>query len=65
MMRFLDQRGMKGFRLEMLRETGQWRCSCSIPTRQNPTIKQTYDTTAADPQAALRAVVEQVERENR
>ncbi len=66
MMHFLEGRGVKGFRLEMSRETGQWRCTCSIPERENPSYKHTYDTqetAATDPQSALRAVVEKIERE--
>lgn len=61
----LERYGVKGFRLEQQRETGQWRCTCSIPNKDKPTFKQTYDTTAADPLSALRAVVDQVERDNR
>jgi hypothetical protein len=60
----LELRGAKGFRLELQRDTGQWRCSCSVPNRQNPAYKQTYDTTAADPLSAVRAVVDQIAREN-
>jgi hypothetical protein len=60
----LELRGARGFRLELQRETGQWRCSCSVPNRQNPASRQTYDTTAADPLSAVRAVVERVERDN-
>src|SRR5262245_25886012 len=33
----LEARGVKGFRLEQQRDTGEWRCTCSIPNRQNPT----------------------------
>jgi hypothetical protein len=60
----LQDRGMTAFRLEMQRD-GVWRCICSIPDRRNPSLKQTYNTSAADPLAALRAVVEEVEREPR
>jgi hypothetical protein len=60
----LEQRGARGFRLEFQRDPAQWRCSCSVPNRQNPAYKQTYDTTAADPLSAVRAIVERVEREN-
>jgi hypothetical protein len=61
----LQDRGMKAFRLELERDTGLWRCTCSIPDRDKPSLKQTYDTRAADPAAALRAVLEEVERGSR
>ncbi len=60
----LEGRGMKAFRLELQRDTGQWRCTCSLPDRQNPSLKKTYDTQARDRLAALRALIEQVEKEN-
>jgi hypothetical protein len=66
MMHYLESRGVKGFRLEMQRETGQWRCTCAIPDPQNPAESKKYDTSAnpaTDPQTALRAVVEQVEHD--
>jgi len=57
---------MAAFRLELERETGQWRCTCSIPDRRNSRLLQTYAATrATDPAAALRAVVEEVERDPR
>jgi hypothetical protein len=65
MMRYLETRGVKGFKLQMNSDTGQWRCTCAIPDPQNPMQKTTYDTGetgATDPLAALRAVVEEVER---
>jgi hypothetical protein len=61
----LEQRGMKGFRLDQQRDSGQWRCTCSIPSKNNPSVKQTYDHTAADPEAAVRAVLDQVEKDTR
>ena len=57
----LQDRGMTAFRLELQRD-GLWRCGCSIPDRRNPSLKQTYNTSAADATSALRAVVEEVER---
>jgi hypothetical protein len=44
-------------------ENGEWQYSCSIPNRQNPRIRRTYKYTAADPSAAIRAVLEQLEKE--
>jgi hypothetical protein len=61
----LEQRGMKGFRLEQQRDSGKWRCLCSIPSRNNPSVKQNYDTSAADPESAVRAVLDQVEKDTR
>lgn len=65
MIRSLEQRGMKGFRLDLQIATGQWRCTCAIPKRSNPNEKQGYDTMAKDPESAVRAVLDQVERDNR
>jgi len=62
----LKDLGMNGFRLELDRDTSLWRCTCSIPDRRNPRLKQNYSATgAAAPVAALRAVVEEVERDPR
>jgi hypothetical protein len=59
----LQSRGVQGFRLERLRDTGKWRCICVIPSREAPSIKQTYDIQdAADPLSALRAVIEQADQ---
>jgi hypothetical protein len=62
--KILEDRGLKAFRLELQRDTGQWRCTCSLPDRRNPSLKRTYDTTARDRVAAVRAVIEKVEKEN-
>src|SRR4051794_11051240 len=59
----LDQRGVKGFRLEQQRDSGLWRCTCSIPSPTNPNFKQIYDKSAADALSALRAVLDQIERD--
>jgi hypothetical protein len=59
----LQSRGVQGFRLERLRDTGKWRCICVVPSPEAPAVKQTYDIQdAADPLSALRAVLEQVEQ---
>jgi hypothetical protein len=44
-------------------ETGEWKFSCSIPTRQNPRIRRTYEAKAGDAVAAIRAVLEQLDKE--
>lgn len=64
-LRALEQRGMKGFKLEQVKETGQWRGIVSIPNPQNPAFKQTYDATGADAQSALRAILDQIDQERR
>jgi hypothetical protein len=61
----LELHGVKGLRLEQERDTGQWRCTCSIPDRQNPSQKHTYDTLNADALSALRAVLDQIDRDGR
>jgi hypothetical protein len=43
--------------------TGLWKFSCSLPNRQDPSRHRTYVATAADSMGAVRAVLEQVERE--
>ncbi len=63
MLQTLRLRGVKGFQLLMQRETGEWSCTCSIPRRDDPASKTTYNKVAGDPQSALKAVVEQVERD--
>jgi hypothetical protein len=60
-LRSLQMHGMKGFRLEQLPATGQWHCVCSIPNRENQNAKRTYDATADDAVAALRAVLDKIE----
>jgi hypothetical protein len=59
----LESRGVKGFRLEQQRDTGEWRCTCSIPNKQNPTIRRTYLKAAADPLSAVRAVLDEIDRD--
>jgi len=65
LLRVLEQRGVQGFRLERNRETGEWRCTCSIPSRANPAIKQVYNAAAADAPTALQSVIDQIDRESR
>jgi hypothetical protein len=43
--------------------TGLWKFSCSLPNRQDPSRHRTYVATAADSLGAVRAVLEQIERE--
>lgn len=48
-------------RLETL-DSGGWKFSCSLPNPQNPGVSRTYTATAAEPVAAVRAVLEQIDR---
>lgn len=59
----LKARGAVWQRLEMVGETGEWKYSCSIPNRQNPRIRRTYEAKASEPIAAVRAVLEQIDKE--
>ena len=52
-------------RLEAGPEPGEWKFNCSIPNRQNPSIRRFYESRAGDPLAAVRAVVEQIEKERK
>ena len=59
----LAARGAKWQRLESLADTGVWRFVCGIPNRQNPNISRNYEARAADPISALRAALEQMDKE--
>ena len=59
--RELEARGALWQRLDMV--DGEWKFSCSIPNRQNPRIRRTYEFKASDPIAAIRAVLEQLDKE--
>lgn len=63
--RVLELRGVKGFRLELKPDSGQWRCICSIPDSQNPKYKQNYEATANDPQAAMQSILDKIDRGSR
>jgi hypothetical protein len=49
-------------RLETWGDEGEWKFSCRIP---NPHIARTYEARAREPIAALRAVLEQIDQEQR
>jgi hypothetical protein len=59
----IKARGVLWQRLEMVAESGEWRYSCSIPNRQNPRIRRTYEAKASDSVTAIRAVLEQLDKE--
>jgi hypothetical protein len=60
---FLTARGVKWQRLETWGDSGEWKFSCSIPNPQNEFISRTYEARASTDLAAMRAVLEQIERE--
>jgi hypothetical protein len=59
----IKQRGALWQELKMVAETGEWTFRCSIPNRQNPAIRRTYEATASDSLAAIRAVLEQLDKD--
>jgi hypothetical protein len=59
----IKARGVLWQDLKMVAETGEWKFSCSIPNRQNPAIRRTYEATANDSLAAIRAVLEQLDKD--
>jgi hypothetical protein len=61
----LSARGVKVQRLESTGENNEWRFTCAVPNRQNPQISRTYEARAADPVAAVRAMLDQLDKEQR
>jgi hypothetical protein len=63
----LRAHGVTWQRLETWGEGGEWKFSCSIPNPQNPSIRRNYEFRAPGEYglAAIRAVLEQIERERR
>ncbi len=61
----LRARGVTWQRLETAPDTGEWKFSCFIPSRDNPSVHRTYEARARDQVAALQAVLEQIDREQR
>ena len=59
----IKARGALWQRLDTVGDNGGWKYSCSVPNRQNPTIRRTYEATAGDPVAAVRAVLDQLNQE--
>jgi hypothetical protein len=62
----LAARGVTWQRLETWGESGDWKFSCSIPNRQNPSIHRHYEARAPGGRGlpAMRAVLEQIDRES-
>jgi hypothetical protein len=59
----LAARGVKWQRLETWGDRGEWKFSCSIPNPHNPYISRTFEARAGDYLSAVRAVIDQMERE--
>jgi hypothetical protein len=60
---YLRAHGATYQRLTTRGEDGQIECSCSLPNPQNPNLRRTYEASARDPLTALRAVIDQIEKE--
>jgi hypothetical protein len=61
----IDSRGATWSRLETWGDNGEWKFSCSIPVKQTPGIRRTYEARARDRLSAIRAVLQQIEQEQR
>lgn len=61
----LEAKGVTWQRLETWGDQGQWKYSCSVPNRQNPNIRRNYEAVARTPRDAMRAVLEQMDQEQR
>jgi hypothetical protein len=61
----LRARGAVFYRLEAAADNGECLLTCSIPSRQNPNVRRTYEARAADEPTALRLVLDQIDREQR
>jgi hypothetical protein len=59
----ITARGALWQKLETVGENGEWKYSCSIPNRQNPRMRRTYEARASDPAGAIRLVIEQLDKE--
>ncbi|MGE3806883.1 MAG: hypothetical protein AB7K24_19625 [Gemmataceae bacterium] len=63
--RLLKARGVNWQRLETWGDKGEWKFSCSVPNPQNAFISRNYDAKAMNYLDAMRAVLEQMDRERR
>jgi hypothetical protein len=59
----LTAHGVKWQRLETWGDRGEWKFSCSIPNPTNAYVSRTYEGRAADSLSAVRAVLDQIDRE--
>ncbi len=58
----LAARGVTWQSLQTWGDEGEWQFSCRIPKPQNPHIARRYEARARDPIAAVRAVLEEIDR---
>jgi hypothetical protein len=63
----LRARGASRFNLVAVGDTGEWKFSCSVADKPNADMLQRYESRAfgEDGLAAMRAVLEQIDRERR
>jgi hypothetical protein len=64
----LKQYGVTWQRLETWGDQGQWKFRCSIPNPSNPSVNRWFETTKPlpnDPLTAVRAVIDQLQKEQR
>jgi hypothetical protein len=61
----LKARGVTWYRLETWGDEGEVKFSCSIPNRQNPNIRRTYEARAHDELSVLRAVLDKIDADQR
>jgi hypothetical protein len=64
----LKQYGVTWQRLETVGDQGQWKFRCSIPNPANRSVNRWYETTRPlpyDPLTAVRAVIDQLQKEQR
>jgi hypothetical protein len=64
----LKQYGVTWQRLETWGDQGQWKFRCSIPNPTNPSVNRWFETTKPlpyDPLTAVRAVIDQLQKEQR
>jgi hypothetical protein len=64
----LKQYGVTWQRLETWGDQGQWKFRCSIPNPSNPSVNRWFETTKPlpyDPLTAVRAVIDQLHKEQR
>jgi hypothetical protein len=60
----LAARGVSWQRLETWGDRGDWKFSCSIPNPQNRYISRTYEAQAHDYLSAIRAVLDQINKDH-
>jgi hypothetical protein len=59
----LKARGVLWQRLEVVGDTGAWKFTCSVPNRQTPRLRRTYEVTARDYLSAIHAAIDQIDRD--